>query len=591
MNDLVYNEIVATSGYELEFAVGTTYSLDAEAFLAIALSFARLGDATDADFQSPFRLLEGLRQANNRVAIFCNRGGLQPPVRMNPLYAMLDKSVFEVADERKGNELANFHPKIWVIKERSLDDRNKRQIKLIVMSRNLTKDTSLDIAVTMTAPLGIRTNAELRRKHQPLKDLLTILADKANADKRKKIKKLANELDTMGAFEIEQPYEDYEFLPIHFGENLNPTIDFRQEIPGERMAVVSPFIDAETLTWLNDYRRTQEKLLITRIDSLTPEIMELYAGENREVWVMSQIAEQNDIQPMNLHAKMYFSWGVKGSGINLWLGSANATHNGFYRNSEFLVKLKLKRGRNQFEDFKAEFCDEKKQMCEKITSLPEIETEKEDNSLAINVRKNLISRNNLTAEIDETDDNYIVTISVKKLRNIPGRITIAPIQEPWNEAELTPELQQCRIKVATRAHLSEFYILKVEPCDKGITPLKIAIRIITKGIPEDRDDHIFRSLIDTRDKFLNYVEMMITDRPQEMTAIMMQNLESGAFGTITTSTRRTNTLYESLLRIAATNPDRLEDIEELVNRMDTKVVPDSFRQMSEMFKRSIKKLR
>lgn len=591
MNDLVYNEIVASPGYELEFAVGTTYSLDAEAFLAIALSFARLGDATDADFQSPFRLLEGLRQANSKVAIFCNRGGLQPPVRMNPLYAMLDKSVFEVADERKGNELANFHPKIWVIKERSLDDHNKCQIKLIVMSRNLSKDSSLDIAVTMSAPLGIRANAELRRKHQPLKDLLMILADKANADKRKKIKKLANELDTMGAFEIEQPYEDYEFLPIHFGENLNPVIDFRQEMPGERMAVVSPFIDVETLTWLNDYRRTQEKLLITRHDSLTPEIMELYSGDNREVWVMSQIAEQNDIQPMNLHAKMYFSWGVKGGGINLWLGSANATHNGFYHNSELIVKLKLKRGRNQFEDFKAEFCDEKKQMCERITSLPEIETAKEDNSLAISVRKNLISRNNLTAEVAETDDNYIVIISAKRLRNISGRITIAPIQEPWNEAELTPELQQCRIKVATRSHLSEFYILKVEPFDKEITPLKIGIRIITKGIPEDRDDHIFRSLIDTRDKFLNYVEMIITDRPQELTAMMMQNLESDAFGSITPPTRRTNTLYESLLRIAATNPERLEDIEELVRRLDTKVVPDSFRQMSEMFKRSIKKLR
>ena len=101
MNDLVYNEIVATPGYELEFAVGTTYSLDAEAYLAIALSFARLGDVSDADFQSPFRLLEVLRQANNRVAIFCNRGGLQPPARMNPLYAMLDKSVFEVADANR----------------------------------------------------------------------------------------------------------------------------------------------------------------------------------------------------------------------------------------------------------------------------------------------------------------------------------------------------------------------------------------------------------------------------------------------------------------------------------------------------------
>lgn len=156
MNDLIYNEIVATPGYELEFAVGTTYSLDAEAFLAIALSLARLGDVTDADFQSPFRLLEGIRQANNRVAIFCNRGGLQPPTRKNPLYVMLDKSVFEVADERKGRELSNFHPKIWVIKERSIENREKRQIKLIVMSRNLTKDTSIDCAVSMTAPLGIQ---------------------------------------------------------------------------------------------------------------------------------------------------------------------------------------------------------------------------------------------------------------------------------------------------------------------------------------------------------------------------------------------------------------------------------------------------
>lgn len=591
MNDLVYNEIVATPGYELEFAVGTTYSLDAEAYLAIALSFARLGDATDADFQSPLRLLEGLRQANKRVAIFCNRGGLQPPVRTNPLYAMLDKSVFEVADESKGKELANFHPKIWVIKEHSLDDRSKRQIKLIVMSRNLTKDSSLDIAVTMTAPLGIRTNAELRRKHQPLKDLLFILADMANAYKRKKIKQLANELDTMGSLKLAHPYEDYEFLPIHFGENLNPAINLRQVLPGERMAVVSPFIDAETLVWLNDYRRTQEKLLITRLDSLTPEIMELYSGGNMEVWVMSQIAEQNDIQPMNLHAKMYFSWGIKGGGINLWLGSANATHSGFYRNSEFMVKLKLKRGRNQFEDFKAEFCDEKKQMCERITSLPDIETVKEDNSLAISVRKNLISRNNLTAQVVSTGDDYIITVNAKRIKDIHGKITLAPIQEPWNEVELTPELQQCRVKVTTRSHLSEFYILKVVPFDEDITPVKIVIKINTTGIPEDRDDHIFRSLIDTRDKFLNYVEMMITDRPQELASLMLQTDDTISMGSNAMVTHRGNTLYESLLRIAATNPDRLEDIEDLVNRLDTKVVPDSFRQMSEMFKRSIKKLR
>lgn len=591
MNDLVYNEIVATPGYELEFAVGTTYSLDAEAFLAIALSFARLGDVTDADFQSPFRLLEGLRQANSKVAIFCNRGGLQPPLRMNPLYAMLDKSVFEVADERKGNELANFHPKVWFIKERSLDNPNKRQVKLIVMSRNLTKDTSLDCAVSMTAPLGVRTNAELRRKHQPLKDLIMILAEKAVGDKRKKIRKLANEIDSMGAFELEPPYEDYEFLPIHFGENLNSEVDFETELPGERMAVISPFIDVTTLTWLNNFRPKQEKILITRMDSLSPEIMELYSGENREVWVMSQIAEQNDIQPMNLHAKMYFSWGPKTGGIHLWLGSANATHSGFYRNSEFLLKLTLKRGRGQFEDFKSEFCDEKKQMCERITSLPEVETEKENNSLAISVRKNLISRNNLTAQVVNTGDDYIITIYAKRIKEIRGKITLAPIQEQWNEAELTSELQRCRIKVTTRSHLSEFYILKVEPFDEDVSPVKIALKINTTGIPEDRDDHIFRSLIDTRDKFLNYVEMMITDRPQELASLMISDAESWASMANSQSNHRCNSLYESLLRIAATNPERLDDVNDLVNRLDVKIIPESFAQMCAKFKQSIKKLR
>lgn len=591
MNDLVYNEIVATPGYELEFAVGTTYSLDAEAILAIALSFARLGDVTDADFQSPFRLLEGLRQANSKVAIFCNRGGLQPPVRMNPLYAMLDKSVFEVADERKGNELANFHPKVWVIKERSLDNPNKRQVKLIVMSRNLTKDTSLDCAVSMTAPLGVRTNAELRRKHQPLKDFLIILAEKAVVDKRKKIRKLANEIDSMGAFELEQPYEDYEFLPIHFGENLNSEIDFETELPGERMAVVSPFIDATTLTWLNNFRPKQEKILITRMDSLSPEIMNLYSGENREVWVMTQVAEQNDIQSMNLHAKMYLSWGPKTGGIHLWLGSANATHSGFYRNSEFLLKLTLKRGRGQFEDFKSEFCDDKKQMCESITSLSELEPTHEDHTLAINVRKGLINRNNLSAEIVECDSLYHVLVSAKKIKNIDGKITIAPIQEPWNEAELTPQLLQCTIKVASRSHLSEFYIIKVIPNDKSVEPIKMAIKIASKGIPADRDDHIFQSLIDTSDKFLNYVEMMITDRPQELASLMISDAESWASMANSQSNHRCNSLYESLLRIAATNPERLDDVNDLVNRLDVKIIPESFAQMCAKFKQSIKKLR
>lgn len=603
MNDLVYNEIVASPGFELEFAVGTTYSLDADIFLALSLSFGRQGEITDADFQNPVRLLEGLRQATNRIAIFCNRGGLQPPKRRNPLYAMLDKCVFEVINNKE--PLANFHPKLWLIKERSLDNRELRQLKLIVLSRNLTNDTSLDVAVAMTAPIGKAIKPELQRKHEPLKRMLEELAPFANPDKRKKIKRLIGDIDYLGEFELDREYVDYDFIPLHFGRNLNEDVDFRKELPGHKMMIVSPFLDkAETavhkgmevetpVSWLNEFSPNQEKILLTRLESLTPGIMELYSGENKEVWVLSPIAEQNDIMPMNLHAKMYFSFRPRRGGVYLWLGSANATHSGFYRNSEFLLRLTLRRGKKQFQTFKDEFCHEKKQLCRRIDFLPEnVDTPLKDQTLAIKVRKNLIRPNNLSAEVEESDNGYLVKVRARRIKDIPGIIKIAPIQEPSNERELNPETKECIIPVSRVINLSELFILSVCPLEScEAEPVKIVIKIPTKGIPEDRDNRIYSSIIDTREKFLNYIEMMITDRPLEQAALVASFGEGGRVGGNGVDNSRYVSLYESLLRIVAVNPEKLEDIQDLVDHLDSRVIPPSFRQMAEMFKNSLKKLK
>ena len=603
MNDLVYNEIVATPGYEMECAVGTTYSLDAEIFLALAMAFGRLGDAAARDYENPIRLLEGLRQATRKIAIFCNRGGLQPPVRRNPLFAMLDKCVFEVADP--GKPLANFHPKLWIIKEKSLEHRNRRQIKLIVLSRNLTKDTSLDVAVAMTAPLGEQPDEELRRKHEPLQLLLEKLSVFADPVKRKMIRHLVKDMETMGRFELDNQYVDYDFMPLHFGKNLNERIDFRDQLPGQKMMIVSPFIDRSEkimekgeekktpIRWLSDYAPKQEKILVTRIESLTPEIMELYSKENRDVWVMSSHAEQNDEWPLTLHAKMYFSAGPRQGGNHLWIGSANATESGFYRNSEFLLRLTLRRGKRQFEDFKKEFCDEKKQLCQRVTTLPDnIESKKEDRTLEIKVRTNLLRPNNLSAVVEPEEEGYYVRISARKIKDIPGVIKVAPVQEPFNEAELTAENKEGSICIADAASLSEFYILSVvPPAGSELKPLRMTVKIPTVGIPEDRDNRIFKAIIDNGDKFLNYVEMMITDRPFEANALL--NLSTGEMGHSdkTVDLKRSAALYESLLRIAATNPGKLDEIQDLISRVDSRIIPESFLQMAEIFKSSIKKLR
>lgn len=604
MNDLVYNEIVSTPGFELEFAVGTTYSVDAEIFFALALSFARLGEEfSEEEFNSPFRLLQGADKAMKKIALFCNRGGLVPPKKVNKLYAMLDKCVFEVDD--KHDKLANFHPKLWIIKERSLSNPQERQIKLIVLSRNLTKDSSLDIAATMTAPLGAKPDEEVRRKHEPLKSLLLDLAQFPDRKKKKKILTLAADFDSLGRFQLKDPYVDYDFVPLHFGKNLNQEVDFRSQLPGRKMIVISPFVDKSdhvftsegekpsALKWLNDYGRTDRKVLITRMESLTPDIMNLYSGENREVWTISPVAVKNDILSVNLHAKMYFSHSPKDGGEYLWLGSSNATHNGFYRNSEFLLRLKLRKSRGQFDKFFKEFCDDEKQLFRRVEMKDiDLEPAKEDHTLSVQVRCNLIARNNLSAVAEEHDSGYNVRINAKRLKNISGIVSFAPIQQPFNEVEMDPSYKECLLHVDKATDLSEFYILSVRPFEgSDFKPVKMVVRIPTSGIPDDRDDRIFKSIIDSEEKFLKYIELMITDAPMELAANFLNFSENKHSSTNDFATSMSVSLYESLLKMAYSNPEKLRDIQELIEKMDTGIVPRQFDNISKMFEKTLKKLR
>lgn len=70
--------------------------------------------------------------------------------------ALLENSIFPVSLERN----ANFHPKLWVIKYHS--ETEAAVIKVIVLSRNLTFDRSMDIAVEVTGTIGQETKEENR---------------------------------------------------------------------------------------------------------------------------------------------------------------------------------------------------------------------------------------------------------------------------------------------------------------------------------------------------------------------------------------------------------------------------------------------
>ena len=212
---LSYSELLRPdAGYTLDFAVGMTYSLDLEALLGVPVSLGLLDEADEGNLRSPLYVLEAIRKSADRIALFCNAGGIKLPDKIQSVYSLLENSVFQV----KLNKNSNFHPKIWVLKYSQKG--NPSYIKLLVMSRNLTFDNSIDITAALKGPIG----TEESEKHRPLSDFLNYISRFADSKKKPQVLALAEDVLKVAAFEVGPPFDDYDFYPIgipgYSGEKL-----------------------------------------------------------------------------------------------------------------------------------------------------------------------------------------------------------------------------------------------------------------------------------------------------------------------------------------------------------------------------------
>ena len=53
LKDLCYGDLLATPGYDVDYAVGTTYSLDLKSMLIVPYSLGMFGDLSGQVRQSP----------------------------------------------------------------------------------------------------------------------------------------------------------------------------------------------------------------------------------------------------------------------------------------------------------------------------------------------------------------------------------------------------------------------------------------------------------------------------------------------------------------------------------------------------------
>ncbi|MYE02150.1 MAG: hypothetical protein F4Y03_12915 [Alphaproteobacteria bacterium] len=133
-------------GYNLDFALLTTYTLNLETMLALPLSLvARADNGIEELLADPLLLLEALRRAGERIHVFVDRAGIAIPRQRRELYALLEPSIHPVRASGGGA----FHPKVWVLRFVSEDE--SPLLRVAILSRNLTFDRSWDIALASEA--------------------------------------------------------------------------------------------------------------------------------------------------------------------------------------------------------------------------------------------------------------------------------------------------------------------------------------------------------------------------------------------------------------------------------------------------------
>ena len=166
------------SGYHLDLAVLTTYTLDLEALLVLPLSvLAHPDGGLEELLADPLRLHQAIRDAGDRVHAFVDETGIGIPRGARPLYSMLESSVHAVRAPNGGS----FHPKVWVARftadagdaEDAEDEAPPDLLRVAILSRNLAFDRSWDVALASEAsPRNIKRRVGASR---PLGDFLSAL--------------------------------------------------------------------------------------------------------------------------------------------------------------------------------------------------------------------------------------------------------------------------------------------------------------------------------------------------------------------------------------------------------------------------------
>lgn len=543
-------------GYRLDVAVGTSYTLNLSALLAIPSAFAlrRGSSSQEADGQlTPLDLLEALRSYTARITVFTDCAHIGVPTSPgNGVYSFLEGCVVPVGAPRGGA----FHPKLWAV--RFADDDGGHLHRLLIASRNLTFDRSWDALVRLD-----ESDGEGGVVLPPLAEMLTALPA-LQTGARLLTRQRSTAIDDLAYSIARVPFDPpvgFDDLRLHpMGFHSTPTSTWPFPDGSRRTLVISPFLTRGATAQLAG--STGKLTVVSRGDELDRVYATSDGNRPAAFEVNSGLVDTADDANVltDLHAKA-FVFDQPSGRSTVFVGSANATTAAFTDNTEVLVELtgpSYRVGVGKWLD------DENPSLRQMLVPHEWSEPRPDDSpteELLKEIRTGLGQLEVVCTIIEGAPGQYRATYrSTTPLPDLHGaRLRARPLTDAMWSPVTDPHIALER--ATGLPGLTALLGLQVE-LDGQTEQMTLLCALI--GAPDDREDRLVAHLITNADRLIRYLLMLLTDQPEDRFDGVAQAIERAA-ARASGPDLDTIPLLELLLRTRARNPERLLSVGRLMD--------------------------